>query len=145
MHAEKQWHNCSKKNKTNCVITRRTISDPLLTKWAIWEGQLYLLSDIKKKWKPNLNLGHFLSCSIGTRMHVYIYLRTFCGTEPLLINLRETLSQEPHRLGEEHLQNHQGFLAQLHYWKCKQAIHFLLTIQLSFFKFALQSALSNKI
>ena len=99
MHAEKQWHNCSKKNKTNCVITRRTISDPLLTKWAIWEGQLYLLSDIKKKWKPNLNLGHFLSCSIGTRMHIYIYLRTFCGTEPPLINLRETLSQEPHRLG----------------------------------------------
>ena len=30
---------------------------------------------------------------------VYIYLRTFCGTEPPLINLRETLSQEPHRLG----------------------------------------------
>lgn len=98
MHAEKQWHNCSKKNKTNCVITRRTISDPLLTKWAIWEGQLYLLSDIKKKVKTQFESRTFLIL-LNWYQDVYSYLRTFCGTEPPLINLRETLSQEPHRLG----------------------------------------------
>ena len=98
MHAEKQWHNCSKKNKTNCVITRRTISDPLLTKWAIWDGQLYLLSDIKKKVKTQFESRTVLIL-LNWYQDVYIYLRTFCGTEPPLINLRETLSQEPHRLG----------------------------------------------
>lgn len=108
MHAEKQWHYCGKKNKTNCVVTRRAILNPLLTKWVISGGQLYLLLHIKtlslmqnpgenplfwprrhlqqctrgrrqlqqcprgcpwaKKQKPNLNLRHSLSYSIGTRM-----------------------------------------------------------------------------
>ena len=52
-----------------------------------------------KKQKPNLNLRHSLSYSIGTGM---IHLsKTFWGTEPPLINLRETLSQEPPNISQD--------------------------------------------
>ena len=57
-----------------------------------------MLSDIKKG-KTQFESRTFLIL-LNRYQDVYIYLRTFCGTEPPLINLRETLSQEPHRLGD---------------------------------------------
>ena len=83
-HAESWWKSLILSQKTSATIPQRL---PM-------RGSYFA-----KKQKPNLNLRHSLSYSIGTGM---IHLsKTFWGTEPPLINLRETLSQEPPNISQD--------------------------------------------
>ena len=63
----------------------------------LWTPTLLVIRH-EKKVKTQFESRTFLIL-LNWYQDVYSYLRTFCGTEPPLINLREALSQEPHRLG----------------------------------------------